>query len=288
MSSRDGPDLRARRQLPATMNPLDTFPTPRLMRAGSRWWAVLARLPGWGGRGLAVGLAGLPAALAAPVYQTVGQAIPEYAFDSPPALVSTLTVTGESEPVGGVRVFLEVSGEFNGDLFIYLTHHDHTSVLLNRAGRSDLHEFGYGDPGLAVAFQDDAPGGDIHTYRLALYGSHSTPVAVPPLTGFWAPDGRSVDPALVTELSVRDAPLAVFLDLPRNGDWSLFATDCAAGNAHVLERWGIEFIPVPEPSPRVLLSLAAVVAVAWGPRGCGRSPVPWGRAGGAAGTRAQA
>jgi subtilisin-like proprotein convertase family protein len=252
------------------MNPLDTFRSPLLTRAGSWWWTALAPLPGWGARVLAAGLAGLPAALGAPVFQTVGQAIPEYAFDSPPALVSTVTVTGESEPVGGVRVFLEVSGEFNGDLFVYLTHLDHTSILLNRAGRSDLREFGYGDPGLTVAFQDDAQNGDIHTYRLALYGSHSIPVAVPPLTGFWAPDGRNVDPASVTELSVRDAPLAVFLDLPRNGDWSLFATDCAAGNTQVLERWGIEFIPVPEPSPQMLLSVAAVVAMAGAPRRCGR------------------
>jgi len=64
--------------------------------------------------------------------------------------------------IGEVRVTLELSGGWNGDLFAQLNHNSGFSVLLNRPGVSSSEPFGYGDPGFSVTFADSAANGDIH------------------------------------------------------------------------------------------------------------------------------
>ena len=60
--------------------------------------------------------------------------------------------------ITSIRVRLNVSGNFNGDLYGYLRHSSgattHISVLLNRPGRTTSNSYGYADSGLDVVFDD--------------------------------------------------------------------------------------------------------------------------------------
>src|ERR1051326_3044652 len=94
----------------------------------------------------------------------------------------------------------------NGDLYVYVTHGDNTAVLINRTGRRADNGLGYPDNGFDVTFSDSAVNGDIHQYRLTLFGNQTTPVDqnfVNPLTGTWAPDGRTVSPSTVLDTDSR-------------------------------------------------------------------------------------
>src|SRR5688572_4200414 len=68
----------------------------------------------------------------------------------------TRTISGLAEEISDVNVTLNVSGGYNGDLYVYLQHDSGFSVLLNRVGRTTTTPFGYGDAGLNVTFNDDA------------------------------------------------------------------------------------------------------------------------------------
>lgn len=212
---------------------------------------------------LLVGLLGAAgSATAAPVFQTVNEPIPEYPSTGL-GVFSTINLTGYTEPAASVRVFLEVSGNYNGDLYVYLTHNTKSAVLLNRVGRTAGGEYGYGDGGVNLTFDDTAANGDVHVYRQTLFGNHTTPLAGP-LTGTWAPDARLVSPATVTEGSTRDSFLSAFVGTAINGSWTLFATDYATGNTHELEQWGLEIIPVPEPRHVALAALVwAAPSAVW-------------------------
>ena len=88
--------------------------------------------------------------------------------------------------ITSVTVHLKTTGEFNGDLYGYVTHSSGFTVLLNRPGKTASSPAGYADSGLDVTFQDSAANGDIH-----LYQNKTTPVAGSPLTGAWQPDDRT-------------------------------------------------------------------------------------------------
>jgi hypothetical protein len=224
--------------------------------------ARLGRGPGlhWTGALALAGVVGFTEpAVAAPVFQTVGQTIPEFPTTGL-GVYSTISLTGQTDLVGTLRVFLEVSGDYNGDLYFFLTHDSQMAVLLNRVGRTAGNPLGYGDAGLNVTFEDLAAGGEIHRYRQLLSGS-DTQALSGPLTGTWAPDGRPVSPGVVTEASSRTAGLSVFGGGSADGDWTLFATDYETGGTHRLERWGLEFIPVPEPVGTGVFAVVAVVPV---------------------------
>lgn len=177
-------------------------------------------------------------------------AIPDSAPENEFGTSDSRTITSDISEIGSIRVTLSLSSEYNGDLFVALSHNGVTSVLINRTGRrSDSGEasFGYGDKGFNVTFDDAASNGDIHNYRLTLTGSHDT--ALPgPLTGTWAPDGRTADPSAVLESDSRTALLGLFNGMNANGTWTLILGDAVADNPGVVTGWGIEITPVPEPS----------------------------------------
>lgn len=102
---------------------------------------------------------------------------------------------------------------FNGDLYVYLSHGPGFSVLLNRAGRTFAAPFGYDDNGLDILLDDQAPNGDVHTYRTA-----TTPAPGQPLTGTWSPDARATDPNLALNTDPRTALLSSFNSLSASGD----------------------------------------------------------------------
>lgn len=181
----------------------------------------------------------------------VGRAVPD---GSSSGLTDVQTVNSQITTITDVDVTFAILGDFNGDLYAWLRKGDDFSVLLNRPGRTQSEPLGSADPGLSITLDDDAPNGDIHDYRVTLFGNASTPLDSP-LTGFWAPDGRNVDPAIVFDSDQRTADLSVFDGVTASGDWTLFVADVSSGGTAELNQWGLTFTGVPEPG---LMSLLGV------------------------------
>ena len=152
-----------------------------------------------------------------------------------------------------VSISLTISGDFNGDLYVQVTHGSGFSVLLNRVGRTALNEFGYGDAGMDITLSDDAAAGDVHVYRTTLFGNDNTPVAGM-LTGVWAPDARITDPDAVLNTDSRSATLSSFTGLDPNGTWTLFIADASGGGQSTLQKWSVSVEVVPEPNAAALLA----------------------------------
>lgn len=147
-------------------------------------------------------------------------------------------VSGISWPIAEVAVTLEIAGTWSGDLFAYLNFGEAHAVLLNRVGRTELNPAGYGDKGFQVTFEDAALNADIHQYRVTY--ELSPPLSTSgALTGTWAPDGRTTDPAEVVDTDPRTATLSVFDGLDPNGFWTLFLADMEPGAVHQLLGWGL-------------------------------------------------
>src|SRR5207253_2491776 len=176
------------------------------------------------------------------------------------------TIT-QSGPISEVSVTINISGSgfgtVNGDYYAYLTHGSGMAVLLNRSGVRSASSLGYDDNGFSsVTFSDSASKGDVHNYRMTLFGDHITPIGATPsaLTGTWQPDGRSICPrsaGATIDAASRTAMLSSFQSLNINGDWTLFIADVAGGGKAKLTSWSMTVTAVPEP-------LDAVLAIAMG------------------------
>ena len=161
----------------------------------------------------------------------------------------TLNVSGLSGTIASINVTLDVTGNFNGDLYFDLRHGSGFSVLVNQAGVTSSNPFGYDDHGLNITLSD-AAANDIHNYNSfspSFNGSGQ-------LTGIWQPDGRT-DPA---SASHPPAPLASFQGVDPNGVWTLTVADMQNIGTSQLQGWGIELTVVPEPQS---LALAAGTAL---------------------------
>lgn len=176
---------------------------------------------------------------------------------NPAGLADNQTISSTILSITSVTLTLNVSGTFNGDLYAYVTHGSGFTVLLNRPGKSAGKTFGYDDDGFTITF-DDAAANDIHTYR-----NQSTPGIGTPLTGTWQPDGRNVDPGVVTDASTRTALLNAFGTASAGGDWTLFVADLTTGDTHVVQSWSLSITgEVPEPGVAGLSLAAAALLVA--------------------------
>ena len=183
--------------------------------------------------------------------------------DGTGGLADTRTVTAAevSGILTGISVRLTVSGggtggAYNGDLYAFLRHESGAFVvLLNRPGKTALDPWGYGDNGLGVTFDDS--GDDVHSYQAG-----GPPAG--PLGGTWAPDGRSADPAIVTEASARDTSFSSFLGISPVGDWTLFIADVEKGGLARLDAWGLDLKTtlVPEPGTVALGSALGLAGFA--------------------------
>jgi subtilisin-like proprotein convertase family protein len=173
----------------------------------------------------------------------VGQVIPD---GNPNGFANSQTISGVDGIIDSITVQLNLSGGYNGDLYVYLTHISGFSVLLNRVGRTGTDGFGYSDAGFNITFDDNAFT-DIHNYG----GNGGLPVI-----GNFQVDGRNWDPSTVTDLIPRTALLSSFNTLDPNGPWTLFIADMSGGGGPVLlNSWGLTITTVPEPSTVALVGL---------------------------------
>ena len=186
---------------------------------------------------------------------SVNQAVPD--ADSS-GLANTQTISSDGNSIQSISITLQISGGYNGDLYVFLSHGNATSVLVNRVGRTAGNPFGYSDSGFSVTFRDSAVNGDIHNYQVVLGG----PAA--PLTGDWAPDARTADPGSVLNTDSRSAFLSSFNGMNPNGAWTLFLADLDAGGMSTLQGWDLEITAVPEvvtPALLVFASLFGLVGI---------------------------
>lgn len=165
----------------------------------------------------------------------------------------TRTVTLPEPQILEVKVTLEISGGFNGDLYGYLTHGSGFAVLLNRPGKTAGDLFGYSDAGLHVTFSDSAvETTDFHFYQTV--GAYNIAGGAE-----WRPDGRAVDPATVNGTESRTALLASFVGPNAPGEWKLFLADLSLGQEHALVQWGVSINAVPEPTSWALAIFGALL-----------------------------
>ena len=163
------------------------------------------------------------------------------------------TISSGITSISSIRVTLDISADFNGDLYGFLSHGNGFSILLNREGRSSTLLSGYGDGGMNITLSDTGALGDIHLYQpLMTLGPGQ------PLTGIWQPDARNVDPGLVLDSSARSAFLSVFDQMDANGNWTLYLADMQSGGNSALNRWSLVITGVPEPKPLELLLVAGL------------------------------
>lgn len=161
-----------------------------------------------------------------------------------------------------VRVLLEIGGPspLNGDLYVALRHGNHAAVLLNRVGRRAAALGGYGDAGMNIVLDDDAVEGNVHDYRLALFGNEDQTLLGDPLAGEWMSDGRNVDPSVVLDDSERTASLSSFNGLSPDGVWRLVLVDLSPGGQSRLKSWGLDITVSQAPSPDLTFTEATLRA----------------------------
>jgi subtilisin-like proprotein convertase family protein len=187
------------------------------------------------------------------------------------------TVTDIPGVITDVNVILDISGGYNGDLYVWLSHGSGLAVLLNRVGVSSANPVGYGNQGFGADTQqhqftlDDQAARDVHFYQDVEYSLNP----VRQLTGSWQPDGRVIDPASpggLFDAAPRPNTLSAFNGLDPNGNWTLYMADLSPGGVSTLIGWGLNTTPAPEPANTTLLALGLAVGglKALGQRG-GRS-----------------
>lgn len=174
---------------------------------------------------------------------------------NPVGLLGQFSVSGLSGEVSSLKVQLDISGGFNGDLYAYLSGpQGQFSVLLNRPGVSASNPFGYADAGLDITL-DSTAAGNIHNYG-AGFGLNGNGQ----VTGTWAADGRNIDPesdGAAFDQATASAGLNLFNGAngsALNGPWSFFIADCASGGGiATFNSLVLEVTTVPEPQSGVLL-----------------------------------
>jgi subtilisin-like proprotein convertase family protein len=176
-------------------------------------------------------------------------------------LAYSFNVSDPATAITDIAVTMDISGGYNGDLYVYLSHGDGFAVLVNRAGRTDTSDYGYSTAGFLVTLTGSATA-DIHNYQTLspTYNENGQ------LTGTWAADGRDVNPDWAFDTSTRTATLDGFDNLNPNGDWTIYFRDASPGGVSTLNGWSVEVNPVPEPVNVALGVFAAVGVLVQGGR----------------------
>lgn len=158
----------------------------------------------------------------------------------------TTNITSNVGNLTRVSVKLNVIGDFNGDLYVYVRHLNafgtNLCMLLNRPGRTATNGSGYADSGLNVTFSSASTNGDVHLYQQV-----QIPLAGTPLTGTWPPDGRLANPFSVTETNQRNTSLTNFQGMDGSGEWTIFIADLESGGTNMLMNWELELTGISKP-----------------------------------------
>jgi hypothetical protein len=154
----------------------------------------------------------------------------------------TRTLSGlPTGPITDVRVGLNLSGSWNGDLYAYLVHDNTAAVLLNRVGMGNggaYNASGYGASGMNVILSD---AGLLNIHDVSLPVSGET----------YQPDGRNISPLSSVSLFSVTTPtalLSAFNGGSANGNWTLFIADVSGGDQSAVQSWSLEIAAVPEPA----------------------------------------
>lgn len=200
-------------------------------------------------------ISALPVAKAASIVEVynfngLNQSVPD---GNPSGLANVQNLTSDIIEIEDISVSLNISGGWNGDLYVYLQHNAGLSVLLNRVGRTAGESFGYDNDGLDVTLNDLGSLAEIH-------GQDSGGGL---LTGSFGSDGRLTDPNSVLDTDPRDALLTTFTGDDASGDWTLFVADLSGGDAHTLNSWSMEItgMTIPEPGTLSLFAIGAVLLI---------------------------
>lgn len=186
-------------------------------------------------------LALAPSGLAAPITDTAtyspGITIPDNNLNG---VANTQIFSSAIQSITDVRVGLNISGGFDGDIYAYLTHGlSGFAVLLNRIGVSSSDIYGSYNSGFAVTLSDSAAA-DIH----------GSPANGGTLTGTWQPDGRNISPLNALDTTPRTALLDTFNGMDPNGDWTLFLADTSPVGVGTLNNWTLTVVgntlPIPD------------------------------------------
>lgn len=184
---------------------------------------------------------------------TLNTVIPD---NNPSGVAGTFAVGGLIDTISNVTVTLNITGGFNGDLYMYLVGpNGGFAVLLNRTGLSTVNAFGYANPGFNITLSDGAANGNIHYYQNVLNPGGA------PLTGTWSPDGRNIDPqsaGSAFDAAAVTATLGSFIGNNANGTWGFFLADLSPGSQSTLVSVGLNILTVPEPQANALLALTAL------------------------------
>jgi subtilisin-like proprotein convertase family protein len=166
-------------------------------------------------------------------------------------LTDAHAVSGLDSPITDIRVSLNISGGFNGDLYGYLRlNGSPLVVLVNRVGMTSSNPDGYANSGMLVTLSASAAY-DIHSYQ-SFSPSYNSSGQV---TGTWQADGRT------SPLDTSRGSLSAFNGLDPNGTWTLFFADRSAGDQSTLAGWSLEITTVPEPVNVALGIFAGVFLV---------------------------
>ena len=164
----------------------------------------------------------------------VNAAIPD---NSILGLTDAHAISGLTSPIGDIRVTLNISGGYNGDLYGYLRlNGSPLVVLVNRVGTTSGDPDGYANSGMSVTLSSSAAH-DIHFYQdfSPSYNSSGQ------VTGTWQPDGRT------NPLDTSRGSLSYFNGLDPNGTWTLFFADRSPSDTSTLVGWSLDITTVPEP-----------------------------------------
>ena len=165
------------------------------------------------------------------------------------------SIPSGSSTILNVDVRLDITGDYNGDLYGYLVLQSAdgsttSSILLNRVGRIGTADYGYATAGFGSITLSGNSGLDIHLVTGATDG------------GTYLADGRRVDPNGDFTSTSRTAGLDILNGQNANGTWTLFLADMSSGGQNTLVSWGLDISVVPEPATWALIAFSSLLGAA--------------------------